>query len=191
MPSPGARVEEVANELSKVETIPVLHIFQRNIVIEEDTTTITLPGCRDRLQPRIRGGARRRNHRRSCLPHGSRYLSCLCIQTEQLCHKAGLHLGHEEVCSICRWWSGSSCWSPAPWPPSSPSSPLSGYWRCPATSTTRTTGSPLSCATSTPACWHVVSSPAWPPPPFSPPPWSSSLCQLQPGWSPVHVDLDG
>ena len=26
------------NELSKVETIPVIHIFQRSIVIEDDTT---------------------------------------------------------------------------------------------------------------------------------------------------------
>ena len=99
LPSPGARVEEFANELSKVETIPVLHILQC-IVMEKDTTTITLPGCRDRLQPRIRGGAWRRNHRRSCLPHGSRRLSCLRTPAEQLCHKAGLHLDHEEVCSI-------------------------------------------------------------------------------------------
>ena len=54
LPSPGTRVEEFANELSKVETIPVVHIFQRNIVIEDDTTTFILPGCRDRLQSRSR-----------------------------------------------------------------------------------------------------------------------------------------
>ena len=41
LPSPGALAEVFANELAKVETIPVLHIFQRNIVLEEDTTTIT------------------------------------------------------------------------------------------------------------------------------------------------------
>ena len=46
------------------------------------------------------GGAWRRNHWRSCLPHGCCRLSCLCIQTEQLCHKASLQLDHDEVCFI-------------------------------------------------------------------------------------------